>query len=175
MTIATTEIPRDRVVQLLKEKTGLDDVRVKDMEIGIFNSVIEICGEKRISRNWANPKFVRLYMEKARSVATNIDKDSYVNNDELLKRVKENEFAPHELAFMKPGNVYPQKWREVSDNLMRKLDTAYEMTNLVTTTFFKCGKCKKNECTFAEFATRSADEPMTVFIRCIHCGNSWRQ
>ena len=134
------EIPRDKIVNMLKEKTGLDDMTVKDMEIGIYNGVIELCGEKRIARNWVNPKFVRLYMEKARSVVTNIDKDSYVKNEDLLKRVKDHEFLPHELAFMKPGNLHPKKWREVSDNLMRKLDTAYEMTGLMTQTFFKCGK-----------------------------------
>ena len=39
------------------------------------------------------------------------------------------------------------------------------------TTQLKCGKCKKNNCTFHEMQTRSADEPMTVFVFCNECGN----
>ena len=42
-----------------------------------------------------------------------------------------------------------------------------------TTKLLKCGKCKKNNCTFFEMQTRSADEPMTVFVTCNECGNRY--
>lgn len=39
----------------------------------------------------------------------------------------------------------------------------------------RCKRCGSNEVVFAEKQTRSADEPTTVFIRCVQCGNRWRQ
>jgi len=40
---------------------------------------------------------------------------------------------------------------------------------------YKCGKCKSTTTQIYQQQTRSADEPMTVFIRCAKCGNRWKQ
>lgn len=167
--------PRNKIIELIKNKSGLDDLHSKDMEIGIYNWCITECGEKRISRNWANPKFYKLYIEKARSIICNIDTSSYLKNTKLIDRLKEKEFFPHDIAFMKPENVHPDIWSKAADTLMKKYENAYENSVVAMTDMFKCGRCKKRECTFFEIQTRSADEPMTVFIRCVNCGNSWRQ
>jgi len=42
------------------------------------------------------------------------------------------------------------------------------------TTMLKCGKCQKNNCTYNQIQTRSADEPMTTFVLCNNCGNRWK-
>lgn len=42
------------------------------------------------------------------------------------------------------------------------------------TSLLKCGKCKKNNCTYHQMQTRSADEPMTTFVLCNECGNRWK-
>jgi len=42
------------------------------------------------------------------------------------------------------------------------------------TDLLKCGKCKKNNCTYHQMQTRSADEPMTTFVLCNECGNRWK-
>jgi len=41
-------------------------------------------------------------------------------------------------------------------------------------TMFTCHKCGKNETTYFQLQTRSADEPMTTFVTCVACGNHWR-
>lgn len=166
---------RGNVCTMIKDKSSLDDTYVKDMEIGIYNWTIMEAGKRRIIRNWANPRFQKLYVEKARSVISNIDKDSYVNNTNLVERVKQNEFYPHDIAFMKPENVHPAIWKQSVDAMMKKYENAYENKAVAMTTMFKCGKCKKRECTFYEMLTRAADEATTIFIRCVNCGNSWRQ
>ena len=166
---------RTKIAYLIANKTGLDEINSRDMEIGIYNWCINECGIRRIARNWKNPKFMKLYVEKARSVISNVDKESYVQNTKLIDRIKEKEFCPHELAFMKPENVYPDIWSNTVDILLKKYEIAYENKLVAMTDMFKCGRCKKRECTFVEMQTRAADEPMTVFIRCINCGNSWRQ
>ena len=40
---------------------------------------------------------------------------------------------------------------------------------------FRCGKCKSNKTQNHQMQTRSADEPMTVFLVCMDCGNRWKQ
>lgn len=39
---------------------------------------------------------------------------------------------------------------------------------------FTCRKCGQNKTTHYSLQTRSADEPMTVFVTCLTCGNRWR-
>eukprot|EP00301_Raphidiophrys_heterophryoidea_P012242 c1864_g1_i1.p1 GENE.c1864_g1_i1~~c1864_g1_i1.p1 ORF type:complete len:227 (-),score=68.26 c1864_g1_i1:61-741(-) len=66
-----------------------------------------------------------------------------------------------------------QEIKVMEDDLMKQaLDAS---TLRATTTQFKCGKCRKRECTYFELQTRSADEPMTVFVQCQSCGNKWKQ
>eukprot|EP01125_Pyxidicula_operculata_P014665 TRINITY_DN4907_c0_g1_i1.p1 TRINITY_DN4907_c0_g1~~TRINITY_DN4907_c0_g1_i1.p1 ORF type:complete len:317 (+),score=60.73 TRINITY_DN4907_c0_g1_i1:518-1468(+) len=43
-----------------------------------------------------------------------------------------------------------------------------------TCDMFTCFKCKKNQTTYFQLQTRSADEPMTTFVTCVNCGNHWR-
>lgn len=53
----------------------------------------------------------------------------------------------------------------------------YGNTMRATTDMFICPnpKCRKRECTYYELQTRSADEPMTKFIKCCICSREWRQ
>lgn len=166
---------RQKIIDLIVTKTGLDESWCKDMEIGIYNWCIKECGEKRIARNWNNPRFKKVYVEKARSVISNIDKESYVHNQKLIERLKEKEFLPHDIAFMKSENIFPDIWTNSVNALMKKYENAYENKSVAITEMFKCGRCKKRECTFYELQVRSGDEGTTIFIRCINCGNSWRQ
>lgn len=166
---------RGKIVELLKTKTGLQDIVCKDIEIGAYNWCINYASSHDMVKSWKNPKFRKLYLEKCRSVISNIDPNSYIKNVKLLKRVQEKEFLPHELAFMPAQNVFPERWKDVVESLMKKYENAYENKAHAMTNMFTCGKCKKKECTFYEMQTRSADEACTIFVRCINCGNSWRQ
>ena len=167
--------PRSKIVSLIASKTGLEESWCNDMEVGIYNWVIQDCGEKRVARNWNNPRFAKIYLEKARSVISNIDGQSYINNSKLVDRLKEREFFPHDIAFMKPENVCPNKWTTSVNAMMKKYENAYENKAVAMTEMFKCGRCKKRQCTFYELQCRAGDESTTIFIRCINCGNSWRQ
>ena len=40
---------------------------------------------------------------------------------------------------------------------------------------FKCGRCRKNQCTYFQMQTRSADEPMTTFVTCVNCNNRYAE
>ena len=50
-----------------------------------------------------------------------------------------------------------------------------QKTQFNTTTMFKCSRCNKRNCSYFELQTRSADEPMTIFITCLDCGKKWKR
>jgi transcription elongation factor S-II len=165
---------RNRVVRLIQEKTGVDDLVAKDVEVGIYNWCIQFADDNKVNKSWTNAKFANLYLQKARSVVTNMDKHSYVQNDRLVTRLEEKEFLPHDIPFMKPENCFPERWKTTIDAYMKKYENAYENKVVAMTDMFICGKCRKRECTYYEIFSRSADEPAVIHIRCVNCGNSWK-
>lgn len=163
-----------RVITKIQESTNLPDVKVHDLEIGIHNWAIEFANEHRIVQNWKSPKFVELYLSKARSVITNISKDSCVGNTRLLDRLNEEEFKPHDIPYMRPESVFPEKWRTIIDTKLKKEELIFQEKPEAMTDQFVCKKCKKRECVYKELQVRSCDEPMTLFITCLNCGHRWR-
>ena len=165
---------RTEVVERIKHITGCGDIDASNCEIGIYNWCIDFAQKNKIVKNWKNARFAHLYKDKARSIVTNLDKESYIGNNRLIERLIEKEFQPQELAFMPPENVYPERWREIVDSKMRQDMLILEEKPAAMTSEFKCGKCKKRECIYQELQVRSADEPMTLFITCLNCGNRWK-
>jgi DNA-directed RNA polymerase III subunit RPC11 len=45
----------------------------------------------------------------------------------------------------------------------------------VDTTRSRCPKCSHDVAYFLMVQTRSADEPMTQFFRCVECANQWKE
>jgi DNA-directed RNA polymerase subunit M/transcription elongation factor TFIIS len=165
---------RDKISALIKDATHLAEIECKDIEIGIYNWCISYANENDITKSWKNPRFAHLYLEKARSVISNLDKNSYIKNVKLVDRIKEKEFLPHDVAFMKPENIFPDRWKDTVQNLVKRYENAYENKRVAMTNQFLCLKCKKRECSYLERQTRSADEGMTIFVWCVNCGNSWK-
>ena len=166
--------PRTKVIDLIKQKTELDDAHSKDLEIGIYNWCIDYSDSKKIFKSWKNNRFTMLYLEKARSILSNIDKNSYLKNEGLLNRLNDKEFSPHEIAFMKPDILFPERWKDTTEAFFKKFEHAYESRVEAMTSEFKCFKCKQRKCVYYELMTKSADEAMSIFIRCLNCSNSWK-
>ena len=161
-------------VSLLLETTGLTPFQAKDMEIGIFNYTIEYAASNSIPLTWSCELFKDVYTSKARSVYTNIKPDSYVKNEELIRRILNNEMKPHEVPFLKAEGMYPEKWQTILEKEVMLSQSAYEDTQTSMATDITCSRCKKNRISYYELQTRSADEPMTCFYRCLTCGNRWK-
>ncbi len=149
-------------------------IQIKDLEKGIYNWCIDYATQRGIIKNWDNGVFVQLYMDKFMSVMANLDKSSYVKNQDLLPRLMNNEFQPQHIAFMTREHVYPGVWRDIIDEKIKRDANIGENTVTAMTTQYKCGRCKKRECVYYELQTRSADEPTDLRITCLNCGNKWR-
>ena len=45
--------------------------------------------------------------------------------------------------------------------------------NMATTDLYKCYKCGERKATSYQMQVRSADEPMTIFVTCLVCYNTF--
>jgi DNA-directed RNA polymerase subunit M/transcription elongation factor TFIIS len=169
-------VQRTHVLRVVKARCGfLNEKEQEDLERGIFNHTIEDGKRRAVRCVWDNPEFAALYEIIARRTITNIDSASYVKNARLLSRLREGEFKPHDIPFMTYSELYPEQWGNMIEMAIKKEAKMLEVDKSAATDMFRCSKCGKRECTYYEMQTRSADEPMTQFIRCLNCGKQWRQ
>jgi DNA-directed RNA polymerase subunit M/transcription elongation factor TFIIS len=168
---------RDKTINIISSIDGikLNKTEIKDLEIGIFNWTIDFCTKNNIINNWNNIKFKRTYINKSVSVISNLDPQQYLNNNYLLNIVQQKKIKPHEVPYLKTENIFPEKWSNIKNLLQKKEEGVKSNKNVSKTDQFKCGKCKKRECSYYELQIRSADESATLFITCLNCGSKWRQ
>lgn len=155
--------------------TELSEIEQKDLEIGIFNAALADAEHKKIRKNWENPIFVNVYNIISRRTITNLKPSSYIKNARLLERLRDGEFKPHDIAFMNYGELFPENWQVLMEARMKRETKLLEGNTEGATDQFRCNRCGKRKCTYYEMQTRSADEPMTIFVRCVNCGKQWRQ
>ena len=155
--------------------TPLSAAAQEDLERGLFNATLKEAETRNIRRVWENPEFANLYRITAQRVISNLDASSYIQNTRLLKRLQEGEFDPHDVAFMTYSDLYPEAWAHIQEQAVKREAKMLEVDKSAATDMFRCSRCGKRECTYYEMQTRSADEPMTQFIRCLNCGKQWRQ
>ncbi len=172
-----SHILRDKTIEIIKSINNikLNDIEIKDLEIGIFNWTIDFSSKNNIIKNWDNIKFKQTYINKSVSIIANLDINNYLKNDYLLKIVINKKIKPHEIAYMKSEEIFPNKWKNIQKKLKKKEDGSKVNKNISITDQFKCGKCKKRQCSYYELQIRSADESATLFITCLNCNTKWRQ
>ena len=146
----------------------------KNIEIGCYNFTIKKADKENIHKKWENIYFKRIYLNKVKSIYSNLKSNSYLNNNRLIKRLLSKEFKPHELADMDPTHLFPEHWKSYLDDKLKKENAVDENVQDAATDQFKCSRCKQKKCTYYEVQTRSADESMTIFITCLTCGKRWK-
>ena len=165
---------RNMMVKYLNK--AIDDIKMsRKVEKGIYNYVIKVSKEKNIRRSWENTLFTNLYKSKILSVYSNLDTNSYIQNNQLLKNIKDGSIEPEKVGSLSVYDVFPDNWKELLNIKSKRDKIKYELKPEAMTNLFKCRKCGSRETSYYEVQTRSADEPMTQFITCLSCSNRWRQ
>ena len=150
------------------------ELYLEDLEREIYNYSIQKCIEKNVVPTW-NQIFIHIYINKTRSLYSNLIPNNYINNKRLLNRLLKYEFEPKELVNMSHQDLFPEHWKELIDEKSNRDKALYETKKEAMTDQFKCRKCGSRETCYYEMQTRSADEPMTIFITCLNCGNRWKR
>lgn len=83
-----------------------------------------------------------------------------------------------EVHTRRPHLLNPGRWTEAMDRAARKSlvqEAAHIDPKDVADGIVQCSRCRNRKVIYTEMQTRSADEPMTIFYRCVICDKSWKQ
>jgi DNA-directed RNA polymerase subunit M/transcription elongation factor TFIIS len=138
-----------------------------NLEKGVFNYALKEAEYRKVVKKWDNKFFVQIYLDRLRSIFTNL-------KGEILQQINDGTMKPHVVAFMTHQELSPEKWDTMIKAKIIRDKNKFETTIAASTDTFTCRKCKGNQCTHYCQQLRSADEPTTIFVQCISCGNRWK-
>ena len=179
--VSSAELPeepiRQQIIKGLKTifKDQFVTKTIVQLEACIYNGSLKQARAHNIVRCWKYPLFVHMYKIHARHIASNFNPKSYVKNKELFERFQQGEINLQDIAKMDTYELFPSRWKEQFEAQQIREKRQLEGNRSMATDMFLCTRCHKRECTYYEMQTRSADEPMTIFITCLNCGKHWRQ
>jgi DNA-directed RNA polymerase subunit M/transcription elongation factor TFIIS len=163
---------RHKCMELIN--TLVNDTKIsRHIEQGVYNYCVLDSFAFDTTPRWDNNVFSSMYINKIRSIYTNLNSKSYLNNINFIQKFKDCEYDPYDLAFLKPYEMYPERWEKIREDEYRRNQLLYQTKEVAMTDEYKCRRCKKRETSYFELQIRSADEPATLFITCINCGNRW--
>lgn len=172
-----TDKPRLEILKALHSifKTTLTVEQIEMLESSIYSGSVKEARRRHIIRVWSYPLFTHFYKMYARHIISNFNPDTYVQNKELFQLFKEGNITIQSISEMNTYELYPSRWKAQFDSQQVREKNQLEGNRSMATDQFVCKRCWKRECTYYEMQTRSADEPMTIFITCLNCGKHWRQ
>lgn len=162
----------DKIIQLLDQLQipahGNEKKISMNIEKAVFNYAIKESTQRKIIKKWENPYFVQLYLDRLRTIFTNI------SNIEIIRQIHSCELSPQNFVFMTHQEMNPERWSELIQQKIKRDASKFNTNIEASTDMFTCKKCKSKKCTYYELQTRSADEPATIFITCLDCGKHWK-
>jgi len=156
-------------------KELLEQEEVQALERSIYNGAVRRATQRHIGKIWTHTPFLELYMMFAKHIAANLLPSAYVSNGELFAKYKAGEVTFREISEMDAYQLFEERWKDCFLEQQIREKRQLEGNKAMATDRFLCKRCSKRECTYYELQTRSADEPMTIFITCLNCGKHWRQ
>lgn len=111
------------------------------------------------------------YKDKINDICLNLDKNNKrIENKTLYDALIEGNLDPYFLAFMTPQQLHPVRWSKELEKIKNIEDAN---NNKKVTDIYRCRKCGSRKSTTTQMQTRSADEPMTIFVTCLTCYNTF--
>ena len=172
--IKSLNIIRKNNIKILS-KIPINSKSIRNIEQGIYNYSVMRCEENYYMPNWESIEFKNSYINKSRTVFSNLVSNNYIGNDYLLNKIKDKSIDCYQIAFMESYNLFPSKWQDIIDEKIKIEQILKNELQGTASEHFKCPKCKARKTIYVQVQTRSADEPMTTFITCLKCGNKWKQ
>jgi len=142
------------------------DIAIK-IELSIFEYSLIYCLNKGYDQNYLKP----IYDDKVYNILANLDEKHTINNKTFKKEILNGKINPNYVAFMSPSQLHPLKWQYW---VKKKEYKEWRQNSIAYSDAYKCFKCGESKCKISQAQTRSADEPMTTFVTCLVCHNTFK-
>ena len=163
-----------RKICIDKFNSLLADINLSEqIEESIYNYTVSQVQIKESDINTEHKFFKIIYVNKVISLYNNLDKNSYIQNNNFLDRLLNKEFDIKDIALLSPQDINKEHWQKYLDRQSANDEFLYSRTAGIRTSEYKCGRCKEKNCTYYQLQVRCSDEPMTTFINCLNCGHKW--
>ena len=121
-----------------------------------------------------NPYHMNRYKHKFVQIQYNLKK-----SPSLKQQILDGKIKTSNVMDLSPQALWPNgPWAKMKEECISKdMKKEYKSNLLKDPNYkgiFKCNRCKSYKTTYYEMQTRSADEPMTVFITCHKCDSRWK-
>jgi DNA-directed RNA polymerase subunit M/transcription elongation factor TFIIS len=142
------------------------DIALK-IELSIFEYTLVYC-----LNNGYESKFIKpVYDDKVYNILANLNSSHHITNKTFMKDIINGKINPSYVAFMSPSQLHPTKWHYW---VKKKEYKEWRENNISYSDVYKCFKCGESKCKISQAQTRSADEPMTTFVTCLVCHNTFK-
>lgn len=116
-----------------------------------------------------------LYCDKARTLLNNLDPESHVKNGWFSKKI--NEMSEKDLRILDVCHllleeIFPARWESIIEENRLKEEKRKE--RMKQEGYYKCFRCGSKHTTYQVAQLRSCDEPMSILVLCMDCGQKWR-
>jgi DNA-directed RNA polymerase subunit M/transcription elongation factor TFIIS len=164
---------RQRVISLMNPR--LSEAEATQLEALIFSAALDRAEKEEIPRTWPTVAFRDVYLAISRRIIGNLDPTSYIGNKGLWERYQAGDLTLEKIVYHNYYELYPEHWNQMVDRQAKREKIQLDGDFSRATDKWLCTACKQRKCTYYELQTRSADEPMTLFIHCLNCGKRWTQ
>lgn len=149
-----------------------DDTIPRNLEIGTNNWAINKSLKMRQIPAFDNRKHTERYKQKFLELKKCLQFSPDLKKKLLNRELKTSMVFDMQPNHMWPGGPYDKRLQASIERSMKKEVSIVNEKDYKG--LFKCAKCREYKTTYYEMQTRSADEPMTVFITCHICDITWK-
>jgi len=132
----------------------------KDLAIIVEKSIYQF-SEDYAEYNSTPFLLEQIYTSKAEELLSTIGK----NLKFTLDSIKSNIIDPTKIAYMRPSDLNMDQYSDIikKQSMITKTQSSSQA--------FECEKCHKRNTQVEERQVKSGDEPTTLFVTCLECGN----
>ena len=153
--------------QLLINKFINDIEKSIKVELSIFEYSLLYCINNNIEQTFLKS----IYDDKILNILENLDPKSKLKNKTLLSNILYDHIDSSHVGFLSPNQIDPEKWVDI---IKKKEYREWRENNISYSDAYKCSKCGQRKSKVSLAQTRSADEPMTIFVSCLVCYNTFK-
>jgi DNA-directed RNA polymerase subunit M/transcription elongation factor TFIIS len=168
--MSTREFVTKRFSELLD--LPVTDTKCINLELSIHNWTIKRSKELSDVPASDNHKHMNRYKTKFLEIQKCLR-----NSPTLKDMILTGKMKTYEVIHSSPNVLWPggPMALELEESIKRSMKKEYNVANDEDYKgAFKCAKCRQWKTTYYELQTRSADEPMTVFVTCHVCKSTWK-